>query len=275
MSLTNAQLRELAEISLNGELQHHSIDPFCQTHPGITEKEGYQGQEIRMKLSEEKGFRVIGYKLGGTSLAKINQLKNTIYANPDAVAPISVITYGRLFNYMHLPEDADLDLRNHLHPKVEPEFAFVMGKPLCGEYVSAADVIKATEYVAPAFEIIDSRFHNFKIGWRYDALIDNTSSSAFKLGEGRVDPKKTDLNDLGMKLCYNGEYTGFGAGASIMGHPARAVAELVRALHKAGYGLKEGDIILSGAITASTSLHVGDRIRADFGDMGPVEMNIF
>lgn len=274
MALTLDQLRRLAEISIDGEFKRHSIDPFCQTYPGITEEEGYAAQEIRMKLVEEKGHHVVGYKLGGTSLAKINQLKSTIYSDPNAVVPTSVITYGRLFDYMQLAADEDLVFETRLHPKVEPEFAFIMGEDLSGPHVTAADVIRATEAVAPAFEIIDSRFHNFKIGWRYDALIDNTSAAAFKLGEGRLDPRKTDLNDVGMKLSLNGEYTGFGAGASIMGHPARAVAELACALHHAGGGLKKGDIILSGAIVASTPVKKGDAIRADFGHMGSVSMRV-
>ena len=274
MNLKQEQLRALAEISLKGELERHSIDQFCQTCPGITEEEGYAAQEIRMRLAEEMGFRVVGYKLGGTSLAKINQLKSTIYSDPNAVVPTSVITYGRLFDYMRLKTDEDLRFETRLHPKVEPEFAFIMGKDLCGPHVSAADVLQATEAVAPAFEIIDSRFHNFKIGWRYDALVDNTSAAAFKLGEGRLDPRRTDLNDVGMKLRLNGEYVGFGAGASIMGHPARAVAELACALYKAGRGLKKGDIILSGAIVASTPVKPGDEIRADFGYMGGVSLRV-
>lgn len=274
MAYTQEQLRALAEISLSGELEGHSIDPFCATHPGITEAEGYLGQEIRMRLLEEKGHRVVGYKLGGTSLAKVNQLKSTIYSDPNAVVPTSVLTYGRLFEYMQLPADAQLDGSTRLHPKVEPEFAFIMGEAIEGAGVSAADVLMATERVVPAFEIIDSRFHNFKIGWRYDALIDNTSAAAFKLGEGGVDPRKMDLNNIGMKLRFNGEYTGFGAGASIMGHPARAVAELVRALAARGYGLRKGDVILSGAIVASTPVRQGDVLRADFGHMGHVELAV-
>ena len=235
MALTLEQLRKLAEISIDGEFNHHSIDQFCQAYPGITEEEGYKAQEIRMKLVEEKGFHVTGYKLGGTSLAKVNQLKSTIYSDPNAVVPTSVITYGRLFDYMRMGADEDLVFESRLHPKVEPEF---------------------------------------KIGWRYDALIDNTSAAAFKIGEGRLDPRKTNLNDIGMKLQLNGEYVGFGAGASIMGHPARAVAELVNALDHAGTGLKKGDIILSGAIVASTPVKKGDAICAFFGHMGCVSMNI-
>ena len=274
MAYTTEQLRQLAQLSVDGEFNRHSIDPFCQTCPGITEAEGYAAQEMRMAMVEQMGHRRVGYKLGGTSLAKVNQLKSTIYSDPNAVVPTSVITYGRLFDYMAIPEDGDLVFSTRLHPKVEPEFCFVMGEDIKGANVTAADVIMATEKVVPSFEVIDSRFRNFKIGWRYDALVDNTSSAAYKIGIGGVDPKKVDLNDIGMKLMYNGEYTGFGAGASIMGHPARAVAELVHALSAVDKGLKKGDIILSGAITASTPVKVGDTIRADFGAMGHVEMKV-
>lgn len=227
-----------------------------------------------MRIMEEKGYHVVGYKLGGTSLAKLSQMKSTIYSSAASVTKPTQITYGRLMDYMRLRSGEDLKLSDHIHPKVEPELAFIMGEDLSSEFADAAAVMRATAEVAPAFEIIDSRFHDFKIGSRYDALIDNTSSSAFMLGEGRRRPGDLDLAAIGMKLQRNGEYIGFGAGASTMGHPARAVAALVRMLPKLGGGLKTGDIVLSGAITASTPVKVGDCIRADFGGLGYVETHV-
>lgn len=274
MAMSEEQLRKLAEISIDGEINHHSIDQFCQTYPDITEDEGYRGQEIRLKIMEEMGHYCIGYKLGGTSLAKVNQLKSTIYSSSSAVIQTTSVVYGRLMEYMLMKSGENLILNTRLHPKVEPEIAFIMGSDLSGKNVTAADVLHATKEIAPAFEIIDSRFHNFKIGRRYDSLIDNTSSAAFMLGEGRKSPKEIDLNSIGMKLKKNGEYIGFGSGESIMGHPARAVAELVKALALSGHGLKAGDIILSGAITASTPVCAGDLMHADFGGLGYVEMQV-
>lgn len=274
MPMTEEQLATLAKISIDGELGCHSIDQFCQTYPDITEEEGYRGQVIRMHMMEEKGYRVVGYKLGGTSLAKLNQMKNTIYSKASAVTKPTQITYGRLMDYMRLQSGEELKLSDHIHPKVEPELAFIMGEDLSGKFTDVAEVMRATAMVAPAFEIIDSRFHDFKIGRRYDALIDNTSSSAFMLGEGRRRPDELDLVSIGMKLRCNGEYIGFGAGASTMGHPARAVVILVQMLAKVGMGLKAGDIILSGAITASTPVKTGDYMRADFGGLGFVETHV-
>lgn len=176
--------------------------------------------------------------------------------------------------YMEMEHGKDLVMSTRLHPKAEPELAFIMGEDLKGEHVTAADVLHATSKIAPAFEIIDSRFHNFKIGRRYDGVIDNTSSAAFMLGEGRKSPRDTDLNSIGMKLQKNGEYIGFGAGESIMGHPARAVAALVHALWRVGRGLKAGELVLSGAMTASTPVQAGDYLRADFGGLGYVDMHV-
>lgn len=270
-------LTKLAELSIKGEETCVSISQFCEKYPDISETEAYTGQEIRLRIMESKGFRMVGYKLGGTSLAKQAQLKSSIYSGEAAKMAANVqksqISYGRLMNYMKL-EGEELSLDRHLHPKVEAEFAFVMRNDLMGPDINAADVIWATDYVAPSFEIIDSRFHDFKIGRRPDAIIDNTSASAFKMGEGKVDPRKVDLNTIGMKFALNKEYTGFGSGASIMGHPAHAVAELVHMLDQRGLGLKAGDIILSGAISPSIKVKVGDRVRADFGKMGFVELRV-
>ncbi len=275
MALSNEIIAKLVELSMDGEYNHHSIDQFCKTYPELTQAEAYQGQALRVRRMEELGYRVVGYKLGGTSLAKQKQLASTIYDKGGLAVKPTGITYGRLMDYMWLAPGEDLSLSQLLHPKVEPEMAFCMGKDLSGPYVTAPDVMNAIEWVAPSFEVIDSRFHDFKIGSRYDAVVDNTSSARFKLGEGRKSPRELNLADVGMRLQVNGEYTGFGAGASVMGHPARAVAELVRGLwQEGGKGLKKGDIILSGAITPSTRVKVGDHLRADFGGLGWVEINI-
>jgi len=274
MSLSKEAIARMVELSMDGEYNHHSIDQFCKSYPALTEAEAYECQALRVKRMEEKGYRVVGYKLGGTSLAKQKQLQSTIYSGSGVAVKTSNVVYGRLMDYMRLASDADLDFRQVLHPKVEPELAFIMKEDLFGEYISAPDVMNATEWVAPAFEIIDSRFHDFKIGSRYDAIVDNTSSARFKLGEERKSPRELNLANIGMRLEYNGEYVGFGAGASVMGHPARAVAELVCALYKVGKGLKAGDIILSGAITASTPVKPGDELRADFGGLGSVALKV-
>ena len=275
MALSKKIIAQLVELSLDGEYHHHSIDQFCKTYPELTEAEAYEGQALRVQRMEERGHRVVGYKLGGTSLAKQKQMASTIYDKGGLTVKPTGITYGRLMDYMLLAPDEDLSLSQLLHPKVEPEMAFIMGQDLSGPYVTAPDVMNAAEWVAPAFEIIDSRFYNFKIGSRYDAVVDNTSSARFKLGEGRKCPRELNLADVGMCLQVNGKNTGFGAGASVMGPPARAVAELVRGLWKeGGKGLKKGDIILSGAITPSTPVQVGDALRADFGGLGYVEIQI-
>lgn len=276
MALSKEIIAELVELSMDGEYNHHSIDQFCKTYPELTEAEAYAGQALRIRRMEEQGYRVVGYKLGGTSLAKQKQLASTIYDKGGLAVKPTGITYGRLMDYMSLGIDENLSLSELLHPKVEPEMAFCMGRDVAGPYVTAPDIMNAAEWVAPAFEIIDSRFHNFKIGSRWDAVVDNTSSARFKLGVGRKSPRELNLADVGMRLSVNGEYTGFGAGASVMGHPARAAAELVRGLwkEKEGMGLKKGDIILTGAITPSTPVKAGDVLRADFGGLGYVELTI-
>ena len=274
MALSDQILEELVELSMDGEYNHHSIDPFCNTYPELTEAEAYRGQSIRLARMEAMGHRRVGYKLGGTSLAKQKQLASTIYAKGGLTVKTTRAVFGRLMDYMALAPDQDLSFSQVLHPKVEPELAFIMGRDVAGPCVTAPDIMNATAYVVPAFEIIDSRFHNFKIGSRYDAIVDNLSSARFKLGVGRCRPTEVDLVSIGMALKVNGAYTGFGAGASVMGHPARAVAQLACALAQEGRGLKEGDIILSGAITPSTPVHVGDSLRADFGGLGYVELNV-
>lgn len=158
MALSKKIIAQLVELSLDGEYHHHSIDQFCKTYPELTEAEAYEGQALRVQRMEEMGHRVVGYKLGGTSLAKQKQMASTIYDKGGLTVKPTGITYGRLMDYMLLAPDEDLSLSQLLHPKVEPEMAFIMGQDLSGPYVTAPDVMNAAEWVAPAFEIIDSRW---------------------------------------------------------------------------------------------------------------------
>jgi 2-oxo-3-hexenedioate decarboxylase len=274
MALSKTDILAMVAQSISGEFNHHAIDQFCKQYPALTEAEAYEGQSLRIKQLEEKGYRVVGYKLGGTSLAKQKQLKSTIYSENGLSTKVSSVVYGRLMDYMMLSEHDDLDFSKLLHPKVEAELAFIMKSDIQGKFISAPDVLMATAFIAPAFEIIDSRFHDFKIGSRYDAIIDNTSSARFKLGTSKMSPAAFDLTAIGVRLERNGENIGFGATASVMGHPARAVADLVRALSKEGKGLKAGDIVLSGAIMPSVPAMVGDTFLAEFGSLGKVEIKI-
>ena len=273
MAADLALLKKLAQISIAGEKEKKEIEQFYLSYPDLDKHDGYVGQKLRMELMQAEGHKWVGCKLGGTSLAKNKQvaseLTSGVYVTP--AAP----TVGQLMDYMELHDGEDLVLDEYIHPKLEAEMAFVLDRELYGPNVHAPDVMMATAYVTPAFEIIDSRFKDFKMGGKADAILDNLSSRAFKLGRVRRDPFEVDMIGMGVRTSFNGEFTGYSAAGAVMGHPARAVASLCKTLYEEmDMGLPAGSIILTGAICASHALTKGDRVISDFEGLGSIWLNI-
>jgi 2-keto-4-pentenoate hydratase len=176
--------------------------------------------------------------------------------------------YGWLTDVMRHDSAGDaLDLSRYAQPRVEPEVAFITGKDLAGPGVTSAHVLSATEAVAPALDVLDSRF----AGYRFtlvDVTADDASAAGYVLGEG-VSPEG-DLRLTGCLLEKNGDLVDTAAGAAVMEHPAAAVAWFVRKLHEQGRTLPAGSVVLSGAWTAAIPVASGDVVRATFDRIGSV-----
>jgi 2-oxopent-4-enoate/cis-2-oxohex-4-enoate hydratase len=168
---------------------------------------------------------------------------------------------------MAFHNDAAIECRTLIAPKAEGEIAFVLKHDLMGPGITVADVLHATEYVTPCFEIVDSRIQDWKIRIQ-DTVADNASAGTFVLGSERVDPRVVDLACVGMTLEKNGEVVATGAGAAALGHPANAVAWLANTLGVLGIGLKSGEVILSGSLAAMVPVVAGDRLRIRLGGIG-------
>ena len=266
-------LKELAARSLEGERKHQSIDQFYKTYPDLTVEDGYAGMKYRLQMAEKEGFNLCGFKMGGTTLSKQKEIETKLTSGEYIKSAEPKV--GFLMDYMNIEDGAKLIISELIHPKIETELAFVMEKELYGPNVLAPDVMMATAYVTPAFEIIDSRFHDFKMGGKADALIDNVSSARFKLGRVRKSPFDVDMIGMGVSTRINGEFTGYSAAGAVMGHPARAIISLARTLYKElGMGIPAGSIILTGAICASHPVKKGDHVEADFAGLGTILLDV-
>lgn len=262
MALTKLEMVELAKVSIHAEKEVYSVEPFTSKYPEMTTWEAYEIQKLRNKIVCEEGKRIIGAKMGSTSLAKLEEFG--AYSPPE---------YGRLFDYMLLKKDEPLEINKLVHPKVEAELAFITKKKLCGPHITSSEAMKATESVVAAIEIIDSRFHNFEFA-DPDGEADNLSAARFKLGTIEISPQKLDLVTLGVKMNINGEYTGFGAAGAVLGHPARSLAKLVNLLYENEMELDAGQIVLTGAIISSKKLFKGDKVKATFEGLGEIRMDV-
>lgn len=202
------------------------------------------------------GRRVVGRKIGLTSPAVQQQLG---VDSPD---------YGVLLDDMMFADREPIDLSRFLHAKVEAEVAFVLHSDLDSPTTHVADVLRATEFVLPAIEIVDSRIADWDIRIT-DTIADNASSGAVVLGTTPRSLDGFDLTELGMSLEVDGDVVSTGSGAACLGSPVIAVAWLARAVARRGNPLRAGEVILSGALGPMVPARPGvHRARLDgLGDV--------
>ena len=191
---------------------------------------------------------LIGWKLGVTSRAKQPQV--------GVDSPI----YGFLATDHVLDVGEPLVVSEHISPRCEPEIVFVMGSDLSGAHVTATEVLAATAGVAVGIEVLDSRYTDYRFTMP-DVVADNASAGRYVVGTP-VPPAGIDLRLVGVVLEHNGDVVATASGAASLGHPAAAVAWLVRSLAAVGEGLRAGDVILSGGLTAAVPVSAGDVVVA-------------
>lgn len=253
------EIREIARQLLVAEEQRRAIDPLTTSYPGLTAEEAYRIQLAGVEMKLQQGRRIVGKKIGLTSKAMQDLLG---VREPD---------YGHLLDHMLLLEGEPCRRGELLWPRVEGELAFILKDTLKGPGVTIADVLRATEGVMPAIEIVDSRIRDWQIKLP-DTIADNASSARFVLG-GRMKPlQDLDLRLIGMVLEKNGEVVNTGAGAAVWGHPAAAVAWLANKLAAFEIALEAGEIILSGAITAAVEAQAGDVFTVSFSGLGVINL---
>ncbi|WP_019451458.1 2-oxopent-4-enoate hydratase [Cupriavidus sp. BIS7] len=231
------------------------LEPLTDREPDITIEDAYQIQLRMIGRRLEAGETVIGKKIGVTSRVVMDMLG---VDQPD---------FGHLLSGMVFNEGEPVDTARMIAPKAEAEVAFVLSRDLCGPGVTAADVLRATDFVMPCFEIVDSRIRDWKIRIQ-DTVADNASCGVFTLGGTRRSPRDLDLALAGMVLEKNGEIVSTSCGASVQGSPVNAVAWLANTLGRFGIALKAGDVILSGSQSPLVPVKPGDSLYCSVGGLG-------
>lgn len=235
---------------LAGELyaalrERRVVAPLIERHPDLTIDDAYAISLGFLARRRADGERVVGKKIGVTSKAVQDMLG---VHQPD---------FGFLTNWMQTGEVIDIDAKALIAPRAEAEIAFMLKDSLAGPGVTAADVIAATDYIAPCFEIVDSRIRDWKIGI-VDTVADNASCGVFVLGEAKADPRDHDLPALHVTVTKNGAALSEGYGHAVQGDPAQAVAWLANTLGAYGVTLDAGDVILSGSLVPLEPAAKGD-----------------
>jgi 2-oxo-3-hexenedioate decarboxylase len=234
-----------------------AIPQFSETMD-MTVDEAYLVQALSMEQRYGRGERQVGIKMGLTSRAKMQQVG------------VDEVIWGRLTNAMLVEDGGEVDISNYVHPRAEPEVAFLMRKPLSGP-VSPAQALAAVEAVAPAIEIIDSRYKDFKFSLT-DVVADNSSSSGFVVGPWtRPD---TDTSNLGVVFEFDGRPIQIGSTAAILGHPLRSLAAGSKMLGASMMTIEEGWIVMAGGITAAEALRPGIYVSNTVENLGRVGFSV-
>lgn len=259
MKLDLATIAALAERLENCELQAQDTTKITDDYPDMDWDDAYAIQDEVRRRKVARGSRIVGLKAGLTSYAKMKQMG------------VSTLVFGFLADYYAVPDGGECRMSELIHPKVEPEIAFVTKAELRGPGCHIKSVLDAIDFVMPGIEVIDSRYRDFKFDLK-SVVADNTSAVRFVVG-GRPTPvSSVDLCAVGIVLEKNGEPVASGAGAAVLGHPAAAIAMLADHLGVRGQCIPAGSLILSGGITEAVAVQAGDNVTLHIQGMGSTSL---
>ncbi len=220
--------------------------------------DAYAVQAASIARRVARGERRVGVKMGFTSRAKMVQMG------------IADVIWGRLTGGMQVEEGTAVPFSRFVHPRVEPELAFVLKKELAGD-VTAVQALAAVEAVAPALEIIDSRYRDFRFSLP-DVIADNASSSGFVVGAWS-DPRQ-DLANLGLVLSIDGRAVQIGSTAAILGHPLRSLVAAARLSAAAGEPLQAGWVVMAGGATPAEWIRPGQHVQVEMERLGTAGFHV-
>lgn len=260
MALSRDQIADISAELIEAEKTRVPIQALTERFPDVSYEDAYAIQLKTFDSYVKNGAVIVGKKIGLTSKAMQDQMN---IREPD---------YGMISNRMVVREGAAIPMSSLILPKIEPEIAFLLKEDLKGPGITVADVIAAAAGVMPSFEIIDSRYRDWKITVK-DSISDNASAGIMILG-GKLTPiNDLDLRYVGMVLEKNGTVVSTGAGAAVLGNPAQSVAWLANKLTEYGITLKKGEFVMSGSLVQAVTVEAGASLRATFDRLGSVSVS--
>ncbi|GLZ02922.1 4-oxalocrotonate decarboxylase [Actinomadura sp. NBRC 104412] len=248
-----------AAVLLEAETARTDRGPITDEWPALDLDTAYRIQDERLRLKIAEGRRITGVKLGLTSRPKQRRM--------GIDSPLT----AWLTDDMPLPPGAPLVVGDLIHPRVEPEIVFVLGRRLTGPGITAATALRAVSEVTAGLEVIDSRYTDFRFTLP-DVVADNASSARYLTGDLRRDPHTLDLAAERCHLKINGTTVDTATGAAVQGHPAEALALAANTLSRRGLSLEPGWTILTGGLTDAIPTTPGDTIEATFTNLGTVTL---
>ncbi|MFT3801986.1 MAG: fumarylacetoacetate hydrolase family protein [Burkholderiaceae bacterium] len=258
MSTPIESIEKAARAIRKARSERKSIERISETYSISGLEAAYAIADANTRLHEADGHRIVGKKVGLTSVAVQKQLG---VDQPD---------FGILFDDMEFLSGSEVPMSRLIQPKVEAEVAFVIGADLGAEPPSWGEFVRAIDYALPAIEIVDSVIDDWKITL-VDTVADNASSALYVLGDQPVGIGRVDLAAVPMSMRIDDRVRSEGKGAACLGHPLRAGWWLARTMAARGRPMRAGEVIMSGALGPMVAVEQGAQVIADLGPLGRVD----
>lgn len=255
------KILEAANYIYENQRNHQEIEKITlEKYPEMTPEEAYEVQSELIKLYEADGYNVLAPKLGLTSKAKWEQM------NVDS--PI----VGYVFDEF-IVKGNTVDMRNYIHPKVEPEIAIVLKNEIGGEDLTIEEIEENIDYVISAAEVIDSRYKDFDFTL-VDVIADNTSAAGAIFSDRKIKPEEIDWKKEKSRIFVNNKLVETGNGEAVLGHPLEAIVYLAKHLAKEGKKIKAGVPIMTGGMSAAVLVKPGDLVEVCYSTLGTIEIQV-
>ncbi|GMA21066.1 fumarylacetoacetate hydrolase family protein [Arsenicicoccus piscis] len=234
--------------------------PFTDDWRELDVATGYRIQDRTLEQRLARGETLVGMKLGLTSRAKQRRMG------------VDTPFVAWLTDAMVLPAGDPVPQGRLIHPRIEPEIVFVMGRRLQGPGVTVAQAMASVDQVLGGAEIIDSRYRDFAFT-AGDVIADNASSGAFVTGPIALSPCNIDLSTEGVLVEVDGAVVDSATAAAVQGHPAEALALAANELASRGRAIEAGWIVLTGGITDAVVARPGSTVWTHFATLGSIYLS--
>lgn len=229
--------------------------PFSD--PSFAEADAYRVQYRLIERLRAKGEVAVGHKVALTTKAARVHLG------------VGEPCYGHILDRGVYANDADVPVGNLADPHIEAEIAFVLREDIKGPGVTPVQVMKATQGVLPALELVDLKVQGDGIQ-ATDVIAHNALHGGIVVGSRLRPLEDLDLQFEGVSVEFNGELQGSGTGFEVMGNPINPIVWLANKLAEYDDYLKAGETIISGSIVVPIRLKPGDHVKVTYTRLGTV-----
>lgn len=258
-----SHLATAARLLTQARITHKRLPNLPDEARPLTAEEAYECQSgVVEGTLLHYGGQLAGYKVACTNVIAQQQLS------------VDSPFFGRLLTPFVFESPAVLDPSRFFMRVIEAEFGFRMAVdlPPVSAPRSRDEIAEAVEGMIPAIEIVDSRYDSWTTVGAISLIADNACNAAWVRGLLLKDWRHLDLAAHGTRLFVNGKLTREGSGAAVLGHPLNALQWLVNKLSSRGVGITAGQYMTTGVTSEVYMAEPGDRIKADFGESGTVEL---